>query len=368
MNISISSSFITLCVSLLFILFFSLILTHKKSYRLFRADLLFILAIVICLRMIFPVEFPFTKTIPLPVIMNPIMDFLNFELFSEIKVMYVLFFIWMTGIGFGLINHIKNLIVTNKFKDRIIRKSRCFKMSELLQQNVSPDYNVYICDAVSAPMVIGFKKCIFIPEQEYSQIEMSNILKHEAQHLKQNDFIFKQIVKLLTIIYWWFPPVYLLKKNIDLYVEIRVDEKTTDSLNENETMEYVQTLISVQKKIMEDHSKLSKVISSNMIGENKDILSYRVNYLLNKPIHKKTNKIILCLLFLLPLASNSIIFEAYFERSEELEGTYDFEDLVDECYLVEHKDGTYSLFLDNEFVSVEDPTEFIESGMKIVKE
>ena len=256
MNISISSLFITLCVSLLFILFFSMILTHKKSYRLFRADLLFILAIVICLRMIFPVEFPFTKTIPLPVIMNPIMDFLNFELFSEIKVMYVLFFIWMTGIGFGLINHIKNLIVTNKFKDRIIRKSRCFKMSELLQQNVSPDYNVYICDAVSAPMVIGFKKCIFIPEQEYSQIEMANILKHEAQHLKQNDFIFKQIVKLLTIIYWWFPPVYLLKKNIDLYVEIRVDEKTTDSLNENETMEYVQTLISVQKKIMEDHSKL----------------------------------------------------------------------------------------------------------------
>ena len=107
MNISISSLFITLCVSLLFILFFSMILTHKKSYRLFRADLLFILAIVICLRMIFPVEFPFTKTIPLPVIMNPIMDFLNFELFSEIKVMYVLFFIWMTGIGFGLINHIK---------------------------------------------------------------------------------------------------------------------------------------------------------------------------------------------------------------------------------------------------------------------
>ena len=41
---------------------------------------------------------------------------------------------------------------------------------------------------------------------------------------------------------------------------------------------------------------------------------------------------------------------------------------MDECYLVEHKDGTYSLFLDNEFVSVEDPTEFIESGMKIVKE
>ncbi len=113
MNISISSLFITLCVSLLFILFFSLILTHKKSYRLFRADLLFILAIVICLRMIFPVEFPFTKTIPLPVIMNPIMDFLNFELFSQqFKVVYILLFIWIIGILIGCIKWAGNIIST----------------------------------------------------------------------------------------------------------------------------------------------------------------------------------------------------------------------------------------------------------------
>ncbi|MGM9947517.1 M56 family metallopeptidase [Floccifex sp.] len=318
--------------------------------------------------MIFPIEFPFTKTIPLPVIMNPLMDFLNYELLSQFKVMYVLLFIWIIGIVIGCIKWIGNIISTKKIKNKMVQYSKKYKMSELLNQEIKPDYDVYVSDGIPSCMVIGFEKCIFVPEMDFTQNDIQNILQHEAQHLKQNDILFKQIVNLLTIFYWWFPPVYWLKKNINLYLEIRVDEKTTDSMNEKETLEYAQTLISVQKKMMENDSKISKAVSSNMIGENKNVLSYRVNYLLNKPIHKKTNKLLLCVLLLLPFVGNSIIFEAYFERSEELEGTYDLEDLVDECYLVEHKDGTYSLFLENELYSLVDPTEFIESGMKIVKE
>ncbi|MGM9947850.1 hypothetical protein [Floccifex sp.] len=64
--------------------------------------------------MIFPIEFPFTKTIPLPVIMNPLMDFLNYELLSQFKVMYVLLFIWIIGIVIGCLKWIGNIISTKK--------------------------------------------------------------------------------------------------------------------------------------------------------------------------------------------------------------------------------------------------------------
>lgn len=91
MNFSISSLFITLCVSLVLIALFNFILTHEKGYRLFRADLLFVLVVITCFRLFLPFELPFTKTIALPSIMNPIMSFLNYEIFHQLKVSHILY-------------------------------------------------------------------------------------------------------------------------------------------------------------------------------------------------------------------------------------------------------------------------------------
>ena len=139
---------------------FSFILTHEKSYRLFRSDLLFILALITCLRLFFPFEFQFTKTIVLPPIMNPLIDILNLEIFGQIKLLNILLIIWGIGIIVGLGIYIHNVLTVNKAENRILKNSKRIKMSELLNDFASPDYDVYISDSVPSPMVLGFKRNI----------------------------------------------------------------------------------------------------------------------------------------------------------------------------------------------------------------
>lgn len=225
MNFSISSLFITLCISLVLITIFSLILTHEKSYHLFRADLLFVLVGITCLRLFFPFELPFTKTIALPSIMNPLTIFLDFEIFDGVNVLHFLIIIWLIGVLISMGRYVQNIISAKKIEDRIIQNSKCYKVSEILNHFIYPDYDVYISTYIPSPMVLGFKKCILIPDIFFTESELANILNHEMQHLKQNDILFKQVIAMLTILYWWFPPIYWLRKNVNLYIEVRADEK-----------------------------------------------------------------------------------------------------------------------------------------------
>lgn len=248
MNFSISSLFITLCVSLVLIALFNFILTHEKGYRLFRADLLFVLVVITCFRLFLPFELPFTKTIALPSIMNPIMSFLNYEIFHQLKVSHILIVIWLIGVLIGVGRYVQNIILAKKLETKIIQNSHCFKVSEFLDCFIYPDYDVYVTKYVPSPMVFGFKKCILIPEISFTEHELSNILNHEMQHLKQHDILFKQVTSILTILYWWFPPIYWLQKCINFYIEVRADEKVTESLNPIDALDYAETLINVQKK------------------------------------------------------------------------------------------------------------------------
>lgn len=120
MNFSISSLFITLCVSLVLIALFNFILTHEKGYRLFRADLLFVLVVITCFRLFLPFELPFTKTIALPSIMNPIMSFLNYEIFHQLKVSHILIVIWLIGVLIGVGRYVQNIILAKKLEAKII--------------------------------------------------------------------------------------------------------------------------------------------------------------------------------------------------------------------------------------------------------
>lgn len=368
MNFSISSLFITLCISLVLITIFSLILTHEKSYHLFRADLLFVLVGITCLRLFFPFELPFTKTIALPSIMNPLTIFLDFEIFDGVNVLHFLIIIWLIGVLISMGRYVQNIISAKKIEDRIIQNSKCYKVSEILNHFIYPDYDVYISTYIPSPMVLGFKKCILIPDIFFTESELANILNHEMQHLKQNDILFKQVIAMLTILYWWFPPIYWLRKNVNLYIEVRADEKVTESLNSIATLEYAETLVNVQKKMHSAGGIISSNLSTYLIGESLSILSYRVNYLLNKKIKQKTNKILLIFLFLLPILSNSIIFEPFFENSNSLDGTLSEQAFLNDNYLIQHQDGTYSLSNGKEAFYIDNPNDLIKSGIKVVKE
>ena len=97
-------------------------------------------------------------------------------------------------------------------------------------------------------------------------------------------------------------------------------------------------------------------------------LTKRVHYLIAGQRKKKTSKILLSLAFIIPLLSNSIIFEAWYTETENTEGTYSEEEFKSKSYIIDHGDGTYDLYLDGQAFPIESPDRPEFEGIKIFKE
>lgn len=156
MAITSSSIFITICISSLLIIALNYFISKTNKFKIFRTDFFAFLIAIIILRLIFPIELFFTKTIPASTIMNPIFSLLNYELITGVTVQQIILLIWLCGI-----------IVSYRIANRIQKKSSCYKASELLSNYEGKDYLIMISDLVSSPMVFGLNKIIFLPNIKF---------------------------------------------------------------------------------------------------------------------------------------------------------------------------------------------------------
>ena len=345
MYFSTSSILITCLIATILIGLLNLFLTSKASRKFIRSDVVIVLMFIILARLCLPCELPFTKTIEAPIFMNPISLFLRFEIIG-IPVYIYLFIIWGLGSFIQLIRYIHKLRTLNDIFQRLERKSEHSTVSSLLPNHNGKDYSVLISDIVHSPMVLGSKKCILLPENEYSTDELENILEHEIKHIENHDYYLKQFINLLTIAYWWFYPVYILQKKIDLFIEVRVDEQLTKNMDAKKRLDYASMLVKLQKNFLNEDTLLYKHQTNFLIDDNSNILSYRVQYLIDDSYAKKTSAVLIILLILLPFLSNSIVFEPYFEPPGD-ENYIDARDVAERGCIIHQKDGTYRVIVDD---------------------
>ena len=236
MRFTISSFLITLIMVTALILFFHLLLTRKKSHVLFRTDFLTIVLVVILCRILLPIELPFTFSLYSTVIMTTVRDFLLFELMPSFSVMHLLLIVWLIGSMIQLIRYISKVRELQQLLKSIQQDAKHYTISDYIPEEQGTD--VYVTGAVSTPMVMGSKPSIYIPETAYTKEELHNILYHELQHIYHKDLWIKQLINGVVILYWWFLPVYVLRKQIDLYLEMRADNAVTRKMSREEYLEY----------------------------------------------------------------------------------------------------------------------------------
>ncbi|MGM9947689.1 M56 family metallopeptidase [Floccifex sp.] len=352
------------------ILLFELFITQKKLIRFLRMDIMILLAIVIILRLFLPFEYAFTITIPFPWVMNYVRDFLKFEIYASFTVLNLLCLIWCIGIIVQFIRYIQNIKKCNLIfcilKSRSIHKC----VGDYIETSPKYNYSVWFTDEIDSPMVIGLKKVIFLPIMEFKDSEIQDIIKHETQHIKNHDNWIKQVVNLIKIIYWWFPPVYWFSKKIQLALEMRVDQQVTKNYSKTQLVCYTNVLIILKKFMIENSHTIANTLpvsSSFFIGDDENVLSYRINYLLNSNYRKNTNWLLLFLILLLPFTTNSIVFEAYTPPPIDNYTTKPA-DSVKESFILKHADGTYSLFIEGKFEKIDDINDELYSNLPIINE
>lgn len=363
MRLTISSFLITLIIVTIMISIFQLLLTRKKSHALFRVDFLAIMLIAILLRLMFPIELPFTFSIYSSVIMTTIRDFLLYEYQSPFSILHLLLGIWFIGSLFQLIRYVWILKELEHLLTGFQQTARHHTLSEYTKDK--KNINIYITNAVSTPIVMGLHPSIYLPAITYTEKELHNILCHELQHIQHKDLLIKHFINGLVILYWWFIPIYIFRKQIDLYLEMRADEAVLKNMNKYEYLEYVQSMLNIQKKQIEKHV-LSPKLAICFISDGTKKLSYRIDYLLKGKPDRKTNIIFLLFAFLLPFIGNSIIIEpSYLHTSALIKNTYSEEEVA-ESYIIQYADGTYEIVINGDKIPLAEPP--LATDMPIIKE
>ncbi len=147
-------------------------------------------------------------------------------------VTYTAGMIWVCGIILLLICAIFSMIRLHK----LVREAVCVRE------------NIYICDAVKSPFILGIARPrVYLPSA-LSEKEMNYIIAHESAHLRRKDHWWKPLGYLLLCIYWFNPLCWAAYVMLCKDIELACDEKVAKDLTFHEKKEYSEILLSCAKQ------------------------------------------------------------------------------------------------------------------------
>lgn len=332
----------------------ALLIRHNRVIARFGTPLVLTIILLLIIRFLIPVEFPFTKTIFIYEIYPAIFLFLVEDFFTlgnlNFSICDILLAIWIVGSIILFLQSISQYITLKQ------KYSACnsIKKSNIVHivDNINIEFNrkkifaiVECCD-VSSPLVFGIiHPCIVLPNISLTDDEWYYILKHELSHYYHGHLILKLICEIMCIIYWWNPATYIIRYFLKLIMEMDADAKAVSTLSEAHTYQYLNCLAKIAK--MQIQQKLTYEWSVTFISTPKTYLGKRSNYLLEnvenpkKLIFPAFVTVLVFTTFL--LCSIFIIFEPSNYKNVSHPGTWSFED--EGCFFIENDDNTYSLYI-----------------------
>lgn len=122
------------------------------------------------------------------------------------------------------------------------------RLHKLVEEAVCIRDNLYICDAVKSPFILGiFRPRIYL-SSALSKTEVNYITAHETAHLKRKDHWWKSLGYILLCIYWFNPLCWAAYAFFCKDIELACDEKTVKDMTLFEKKEYSKILLSCTKQ------------------------------------------------------------------------------------------------------------------------
>lgn len=118
------------------------------------------------------------------------------------------------------------------------------KLHKLVEESVCVRDNIYICDAVKSPFILGIVRPRVYLSSALNERETDYILAHEAAHLKRKDHWWKVLGYILLCIYWFNPLCWMAYFLLCRDIELACDEKIAKDMTFHEKKEYSKVLLS----------------------------------------------------------------------------------------------------------------------------
>ncbi len=156
--------------------------------------------------------------------------------------------------------------------------------------------SLYLSGDVRTPMMFGmFSPKIVLPERNYSDEELRNILMHELMHFRRKDTLYKWFSVLVLSTQWFNPLAYIIRREINRSCELSCDEMLLRYMDRSEKESYGKTLLN-----MAASSALPAGVVATTFSTEKKNLKERLEQIMN--FKKSKTRILAAVIALVLLA------------------------------------------------------------------
>lgn len=123
-----------------------------------------------------------------------------------------------------------------------------FKIRHMIKEAVRHSDNIYLCDAVTSPFILGIvRPRIYLPSGMDAE-QADYVIAHEQAHLKRKDYLLKPIGYFLLIVYWFQPLCWVAYTCFCKDIELACDEKVIKNMTLKEKKGYASALLSCSQQ------------------------------------------------------------------------------------------------------------------------
>ncbi|MDO5095999.1 MAG: M56 family metallopeptidase [Peptostreptococcaceae bacterium] len=343
-----NSFFCGIAIILLFPLF-----RHPKFLTCWKGIPFFTILLACLAKLVIPVEFEFTKVLPSEKILTTIRTLEYTEITNGLTVQTALFF---TTFVLTICFILCSVYDYRKFKKELdaIPPAKDGMLDEILltlceEKNIAEIPKLIKTSENIPPFIIGLRHPVIVLPDDLSYEEIRFVLLHELEHLRNQHFILKHLVEVLSIIFWWNPVMWSLRGEISRAIEVQADTYALQNCSDDERIEYVTTLLNISQRTK---SPKRPILSSSFFSDKSDGIRYRMASILRfdeggeNGIRTLIVPLLLSVLFF--GLSFCYTFNAYYTNSPETAGTFAIS--RNNAYFL-NIDNQYHLYVDGKKLS-----------------
>ena len=324
-----------------------MLLTYKKGIPVFA------LLVLIIVRLIFPYEFHFTKTIPSKTILPFVRQIEQLHIANGLILKELFLVVWFSV---SVILLIHTLYKHRQFI-KVISLLPCVKDKEVVEmflsfckeQNLKKVPKLVRFNNYTSPTIVGFMNPMIIMPSNLSKEEIKFTLLHELEHYKHHHLLLKISVEIAFILYWWHPLTWILKMNVIQALELQADAYVTQNLSDEDTFAYTHTLVNMACRRNKQESAFSMTFATCAGVTKKRMLSLTDGIRLKGTTILLKQKLLIFSSVALLLLSILFTFEASHINPDNVVGSSTME--TSKTYFLKIPNGKYEFYIDGNYVS-----------------
>lgn len=344
----------TITITSVLILLLIFLTDRIKFLSRINIGITYFVIIIIGIRLVFPFEFFFTKSIDSYVYMHKVKEIANTDILSigtnnNVNVLHILCFIWIFGAIICLLKYFIGYCFLYKKANMMLpcEEEQINKILSDIKNKYSFNFKtkVVICPAFDAPSEFGLlKQTIFLNSNKYNDRELYYILLHELEHFHNKSNWISMLLSVVSCVYWWNPIVRLFKSHMNELIETYVDDFVTKELSYEGKIDYLRCIFNICKA---DKVNTNALTESILGKGKKNILLNRCKIVLDK----KMVNIPICILLLFIMSFYVIFSGKYVVQNAEEPPEENMINIIDtnaeNSYIIK-ENGYYILYYNGE--------------------